>query len=141
MPVSGLIFHLEATCGPFLNRVRLSLGPGIAILLAQIVHTLISSWTYPHSGLLQAYWALYHDLFGPGEILGPRLVTDMAYTLWWHTCVGVRHIVTGLQICNGRLVQVTVNMRACTAHSVLLLPETSALGGHASCCNPLRIYI
>lgn len=64
--------------------MRDSLGKGIAILLAQIARTLISSWTNPDSDTLQACWALYQDLFGPGEVPGPRLVTDVACTLWMH---------------------------------------------------------
>ena len=69
LPPSGLEVHLEATCGPFINRVGDSFGRATASLLAHIVQTLVSSWTDPSSDILQAYWALYQDLFGPGEIL------------------------------------------------------------------------
>ena len=89
---------LEATCGPFINRVRDSLGQGIAILLAQIARTLISLWTDPDSATMQACWVLYQDLFGPGEISGPRVVTDVACTLWVHIFDGVRLMLVGVQI-------------------------------------------
>ena len=98
LPPSGLVIPLEATCGPFINRVRDSLGQGIAILLAQIARTLISLRTNPDSDTVQACWALYQDLFGPGEIPGPRLVTDLACTLWMHNLVGVRLALTSVQI-------------------------------------------
>ena len=44
LPPSGLAIHLEATCGPFINRVGDSFGRATASLLANIVQTLVSSW-------------------------------------------------------------------------------------------------
>ena len=73
LPPSGLEIHLEAICGPFINRVGDSFGRATASLLANIVQTLVSSWTDPSSDILQAYWALYQDLFGLGEISNTRL--------------------------------------------------------------------
>ena len=66
--------QFEATCGPYINRVALSFAHGTAILLAHVAHTLVWSWTDPADDTLQAYWAIYHDVFGPGETSGTRLV-------------------------------------------------------------------
>ena len=85
LPPSGLTIHLEATCGPFINRVGDSIGTGTANLLASIMQTLVSSWDNPSNDILQAYWALYQDLFGPGEIFCTRSVLHFV----WHECAGI----------------------------------------------------
>ena len=74
MPPSGLKVYMEATVGPFINRVGDSFGRGTASLLTNIVQMLVSSWNDPSNDILRAYWALYQDLFGPGEVLGIRIV-------------------------------------------------------------------
>ena len=86
LPPSGLEIHLEATCGPFINRVGDSIGTGTANLLASIMQTLVSSWDNPSNDILQAYWALYQDLFGPGEIFDTRIVLHIA----WHERAGIK---------------------------------------------------
>ena len=79
MPASkNVSFDLEATCGPYINRVQDSLPTKTANLLAQIAAVLVCSWTKPSNVMLLAYWALYQDLFGPGEICCTRLVIHSA---------------------------------------------------------------
>ena len=78
LPPSGHKIHLGATCGPFINRVRDGLGHGTARLLASIVQTIVYSWTFPDDEILQACWALYQDLFGPGETF--QIVPDLGST-------------------------------------------------------------
>ena len=74
LPASGPVTYHEPTCGPYDNRVAACFGPETANLHSHIAYNLVSSWTDPGNDVLQAYWAVYHDLFGPGETFEARLV-------------------------------------------------------------------
>ena len=82
-----------------------------ACLLAHIAQTIVASWANPSDGIMQVYWALYQDMFGPGEILGTRPIIVL--------CGGMSVQASGsallgdVQICQGWVTQAKVSMCAC----------------------------